>query len=66
MSRLTPPRPVSTRPDAATRLERQADALDHLIAEMRIGVRDQRHFDALEERASDIAKAVRASFRSPS
>lgn len=47
----------------ATLLDEQRDALDRLIAEIELGPRDQRHFDALEERAQAIADGLRSAFR---
>ena len=49
------------------RLERELDAgssaLDSLLAEVRLGVRDQRHYDQLEERADAISEQLRGAFR---
>ena len=49
------------------RLERELDAgasaLDSLLAEVRLGVRDPRHYDNLEERAEEMCEAVRGAFR---
>ncbi len=50
----------------ADQLERASGDLDGLIRDLRLGTRSQRHFDELEERASRIADAIRAPFRSPS
>lgn len=53
---------------AAASLEKlvdaQVEALDGLVAELRLGIRNQRHFDELEERAVAIGKSLRAAFRS--
>ena len=38
--------------------------IDQLLAEISGGVRDQRHFDELEERASRIGEQLRFAFRS--
>ena len=46
-----------------TALDRQVTALDELVGEVRSGIRDQRHFDALEERAQAISAGVLAPFR---
>lgn len=56
---------MAENPDLAARLERQSFALDKLIQEARLGVRDPAHFDALEERAQQIASAIVAPFRKP-
>jgi len=44
-------------------LDAAIDALDSLMAEVRLGFRDQRHFNDLEERADQVCKRVRGSFR---
>lgn len=46
-----------------TKLDRQVCALDELVAEVRGGIRDQRHFDRLEERANAISAGVIGAFR---
>lgn len=46
-----------------TKLDRQVCALDELVAEVRSGIRDQRHFDQLEERAKAISVALAGAFR---
>ena len=46
-----------------TLLDGAVSDLDDMVGEVRGGVRDQRHFDTLEERASGIASRIRAAFR---
>lgn len=41
----------------------EVEELDKLMAEIRSGVRDQRHFDELEERANTICQNIRIAFR---
>jgi len=41
----------------------QVQALDELIAEVRLGIRSAVHFDSLEERAQAIAGGLRRAFR---
>lgn len=53
----------SNRPSLEQLLDAQVDTLDGLLAEVRLGVRNQRHYDQLEERAEAHAKAVRGAFR---
>lgn len=47
----------------ATLLDAQVEALDGLMAEVRLGIRNQRHFDELEERADTIGRGLRCAFR---
>ena len=47
----------------ATLLDAEVSALDQVMAEVRGGVRDQGHFEALEQRVTDIAMGLRAAFR---
>ncbi len=54
--------PQPTRPPIADQLERASDELDLLIRDARL-LRDQRRYDALEERAQAIAASIVASFR---
>lgn len=56
----TPVHPVVS---LETLLDACVTDLDVMIAEVRIGVRDQRHFDTLEETASGIATRIRGAFR---
>ncbi|WP_454599107.1 hypothetical protein [Qipengyuania sp. SM2507] len=42
----------------------QSSALDGVQAEVSLGIRNQRHFDELEERVDTICTAARAAFRS--
>ncbi|MDG6079768.1 hypothetical protein E3U23_11265 [Erythrobacter litoralis] len=51
------------RPSVETLVDTQVEALDGLMAELRLGIRDQRHFDRLEERGAAIAAGIRAAFR---
>lgn len=44
-------------------LSREVNALDRLVGEVAGGFRDQRHFDALEERARAISEGVLGAFR---
>ena len=44
-------------------IDHEVDALDGLLAELRLGPRDQRHYDALEERAQAIGARLRDAFR---
>ena len=46
-----------------TLLDGEVSALDDVMAEVRGGVRDAFHFDALEQRVTDIAMGLRAAFR---
>ena len=45
-------------------LSEQSSALDGVLAEVSLGIRNQRHFDELEERVDGICTATRAAFRS--
>lgn len=45
-------------------LSEQSSALDGVLAEVSLGIRNQRHFDELEERVDTICTATRAAFRS--
>ena len=47
----------------ATLLDHEVSALDEVVADVRGGVRDAAHFDALEQRVTDIAMGLRAAFR---
>lgn len=55
---------VTARPSLEALLDREVGELDEVMAEVRAGVRDVRHFDALEERAQSIARGITAAFRS--
>ena len=44
-------------------IDREASEINRLADEMRVGVRSQRHYDDLEERAQGIARRIRAAFR---
>lgn len=52
------------RPSVEALCDAQVDALDGVMAELRLGVRNQRHYDQLEERAQGIAKGLIDAFRS--
>lgn len=54
---------AASKPDMVTQLDRQVDALDRLMAELRQGIRSQGHFDELETRARAIAWSITAAFR---
>lgn len=55
--------PRTDRPTIDTLLDREVAALDGLMAEVRLGIRNQRHFDTLEELAAGIGARIRAAFR---
>lgn len=44
-------------------LSEQQSALDGVLNEVSLGIRNQRQFDDLEERATAIASGVRDAFR---
>ena len=44
-------------------LDVESDELDRLRADVRGGLRDQRHYDELEERGRRIAARLRSAFR---
>ncbi|MGB7407171.1 MAG: hypothetical protein WA908_01580 [Pontixanthobacter sp.] len=44
-------------------IDDQRDALDRLSAELSLGIRNQRHYDELEEQAGAICTGLRAAFR---
>lgn len=48
----------------ANTLEQRSDELDVLIRDVRLGVRSQREFEQLADRAEKIAAGIRAVFRS--
>jgi hypothetical protein len=54
---------TQVRPSIGLLLDRAGDALDGLKAEVSLGIRNQRHFDDLETRASAIGDELRAAFR---
>lgn len=62
MSRL-PPRGARRPISLETLLDSEVAALDDVMAEVRRGIRDAVHFDALEQRVTDIAMGLRAAFR---
>ncbi len=51
------------RPSVATLVDRQIDALDALVSELRGGIRGPAHFDELEARAHEIGTALVGAFR---
>lgn len=57
-SRLTPA------PSLWALVDAEQSAMDQLLASLRMGIRDQRHFDELEAEADAIGKRLRAAFRS--
>lgn len=50
----------------ADKLERCVPVLDELAHAARLGTRNARHFDELEERAQQLAADIIAAFRRPS
>ena len=50
-------------PTVESLCDAQVDALDRLLAELRLGIRNQRHYDELEEQAGAIGDGLRAAFR---
>lgn len=57
------PNPSQTRPSIEQLLDAEVEALDGVMAELRAGTRNQRHYDELEARADTIACGIRAAFR---
>ncbi|WP_338445936.1 hypothetical protein V5F89_12375 [Pelagerythrobacter marensis] len=57
------PRSQTIRPTLEQLLDEQVDALDSVMAEVRLGIRNQRHYDDLEERAGAIGAEIRGAFR---
>lgn len=51
-------------PSLLVKLDQLRDQFDTLCSEVAGGVRGPAHFDALEERAHDVAADLRAAFRS--
>lgn len=51
------------RPSIELLLDREVAALDEIMAEVRGGIRHQRHLDELEERATAVAAGLIAAFR---
>lgn len=51
------------RPSLEQLLSEQQSALDGVMNEVTLGIRNQRHFDELEERGQEIAAGVRDAFR---
>lgn len=51
------------RPSIEQLLDEQVDALDRLMAEVRLGIRGPAHYDRLEQQAGDIADRLRVAFR---
>jgi hypothetical protein len=46
-----------------TLLDREVEAFDQVMSEVRNGVRGPAHYDELEERVTTIASGMRAAFR---
>lgn len=61
--RRMPSRSERRPPSLETLLDTEVASLDNVMAEVRSGVRDAVHFDALEQRVTDIAMGLRAAFR---
>lgn len=61
--RQLPPRSARRPVSLETLLDAEVAALDDVMAEVRRGVRDAVHFDALEQKVTDIAMGLRAAFR---
>lgn len=55
-----------TPPALATLLDREVDALDRLVASVRLGVTSAARFDELEERAQGIGRRIARAFRTRS
>lgn len=51
------------RPSLVTQLDGASAELDRLLADVRLGIRSQAHFDELEDRAQAISRKVRTAFR---
>lgn len=51
------------RPSLEQLLSEQQSALDGVMNEVTLGIRNQRHYDELEERGQEIAVGVRDAFR---
>ena len=56
-------RALTSSPSLEQLLDRQVEALDGIMAELRAGLSNQRHYDELEERAAVVSKNLRAAFR---
>lgn len=56
-------KPPAARPSLEAELDRQLEKFDGLMHDVRLGVRDQNHFDALEERTQAIAEGMVKAFR---
>jgi hypothetical protein len=54
---------VIERPSLVTQLDGASAELDRLLADVRLGIRSQAHFDELEDRAQAISRKVRTAFR---
>ena len=57
------PAGIPRSPSIQALLDRQVDALDRLIGEVRGGIRGPAHFDALEEKAHAIGQGLVRAFR---
>jgi len=54
---------VKDRPSLVTQLDGASADLDRLLADVKLGIRNQVHFDELEDRAQAISRTVRSAFR---
>lgn len=54
---------MKQRPSLETQLDGASSQLDRLLADVRLGIRSQAHFDELEGRADAIASTIRNTFR---
>lgn len=54
---------VADRPSIEQQLDEQVAQLDGLMADVRLGIRNQHHFDELETRAAAISANIRNAFR---
>lgn len=54
---------MKDRPSLVTQLDGASADLDRLLADVKLGIRNQVHFDELEDRAQAISRTVRSAFR---
>lgn len=57
------PQPRRPAPTIEQQLDREVDALDRLVGEVRHGICGPAHYDQLEEQAEAIARRLRKVFR---
>ena len=57
-------RSKQARPSLELLLDREQDAFDDLLREVRAGIRGGSHYDELESRADALATNIRRAFRS--